>query len=262
MSWSVVIILSAILLAGNSDQVFPDNRKEEISLTYTGNMGVLIRSENMALWIDGIHEYYGPAYLQTPEDVLKKAFAGEDDFRNLNFVLFTHYHKDHFSKTLTTQLLRKKKDIRVIGAPQVTDSFDVSEIIPARGRDGEIFSDKSSALRIKAFDIPHSWAQRHSQVHNQAYHIELDGIRILHLSDAEADAEALKKLFQQKTDVLIVPVWFLTGNRGKDIISETGIKKVIVTHIDPRSVTMKVALPGVETVYFTEPGDVVRIACP
>ena len=204
-----------------------------VSITYTGNMGVLISDEKTAVWIDGLHEYYGPEYLNPPDSLIEKAYTKRPPFNNLQWLLFTHYHRDHFSKKLVNHFLQKKSRYKVIGAPQVVDSLLASDAVNAWDKNTEVFYDNLSSLRIKAFNIPHTWPQRHAKVQNIAYLVELNGFRILHTGDADTDMDAFTHAGIGLIDAAIVPEWFINNKSGKQIIENLGAKKVIVAHIPP-----------------------------
>jgi L-ascorbate metabolism protein UlaG (beta-lactamase superfamily) len=69
-----------------------------------------------------------------------------------------------------------------------------------------------------------------------AYLVELNGVRILHVGDADTDANAFDRMEISSVDVAIVPQWF-DGEKGQKIIKKLKPKKVIVTHIAPREKT-------------------------
>lgn len=207
-------------------------KNDAVHITYTGNMGVLISSEKTAVWIDGLHEYYGPEYLNPPDSVLEKVYTGTARFKHPHWLLFTHYHRDHFSKKLVNRFLRPGSGHKVIGAPQVVDSFAAKEIIGAWNKNGEVIYDDSANLRIRAFDIPHTWPQRHSKVQNIAYLVEISGVRIVHVGDADTDVDAFDRIGTDAIDVAIVPQWF-DSEKGNQIIEKLKPVKTIITHIAP-----------------------------
>ena len=227
----ILLFLLATCPNGNHQNNIKQNNNV-VSITYTGNMGVLISNEKTAVWIDGLHEYYGPAYLNPPDSLLEKTFSKKRPFEKLKWLLFTHYHRDHFSKKLADRFLQLGTDHKVIGATQVVDSFSIKYVINAWNKNDEVVQDDNVSLRIKAFNIPHVWPQRHNKVQNIAYLVEIRGIRILHVGDADTDAAAFDRMGIGSVDVAIVPQWF-DSEKGRSIIEKLKPKKVIVTHIAP-----------------------------
>ena len=67
-------------------------------------MGVLLQDGNHSVLIDGLHEYYGPAYLPPSEELVNDLSTPGGVFEVPQVVLFTHYHGDHFSANLVKEL--------------------------------------------------------------------------------------------------------------------------------------------------------------
>ena len=222
-------------------------------------MGVLISNEKTAVWIDGLHEYYGPAYLNPPDSLLEKTFSKQRPFEKLKWLLFTHYHRDHFSKKLTSRVLQMGMDHKVIGASQVVDSFSIKDAINAWDKNHEVAKDRNATLAIKAFNIPHVWPQRHNKVQNIAYLVEISGVRILHVGDADTDATAFDRMEIGLVDAAIVPQWF-DSEKGRSIIAKLKPKNVIVTHIAPNERTVEDnRLKKQQTIFFERIGQFVSI---
>lgn len=119
-----------------------------------------------------------------------------------------------------------------MGATQVVDSFSTKDVINAWDKNDEVVHDDSVTLRIKAFNIPHIWPQRHHKVQNIAYLVEISDIRILHVGDADTDAAAFDRMSIGSVDAAIVPQWF-DSEKGRSIIEKLKPKKVIIAHIAP-----------------------------
>ena len=237
-----------------------DRQSDSVTISYKGNMGVFISSGKLDVLIDGLHDFYRPDYLNTPVAELQKIFQRSGAYIKLGIALFTHFHRDHFSASLTKSFLEASPAHKAGGAPQVVDSLPINQTINAWNRDSIIFSDNSADLKIKSFNIPHTGQQRHSQVQNVAYLLEISGKYILHIGDAETDAAAFEKLKRRKIDVMVVPLWFLMGE-GRQIIADIRPRTVIATHISPRETQSlaEYAIPGVKTYFFTTINQAVKI---
>ena len=126
---------------------------------------------------------------------------------------------------LSGRFLQLPSNHKVIGAPQVVDSFATKDAINAWDKNAEVLYDDAASLRIKAFNIPHTWPQRHSKVQNIAYLVELNGVRILHLVDADTNPDAFNNTEMGSIDAAIVPAWFISNGDGKKIIEKLKAKK-------------------------------------
>lgn len=259
----LLIIICLPVACSSKNKQAPINEKQPgIVITYVGNMGVLISDTVTSVLIDGLHEFYQPAYLNPPDSVVDRIIHQQDIFAHLNMALFTHYHKDHFSAKLAKAFLDFSVDRKVAGASQVTDSVAAGQSINAWNKNGVIFSDSAAGVAIAAYNILHTWQQRHAKVQNIGYLVKLNGISVLHLGDADTDVSVFHQYKFGKVDVLITPLWFLTDKNGIRIITEI-IKpgRVVVTHISPgdKDALQLHKLPGTPTEIFTSIGQSVAI---
>jgi hypothetical protein len=94
----------------------PYQTGKNIIITYTGNMGVLINNDKTVVWIDGLHEFYAAESINPPDSILEKVFSKTAPFNHLQWLLFTHYHRDHFSKKLSNRFLQLSSNHKVISA--------------------------------------------------------------------------------------------------------------------------------------------------
>ncbi len=217
-------------------------------------MGVLISSGKTSVLIDGLHEYYGRSYLNTPETEVRKILHRNDPYANLHLALFTHFHKDHYSEKLTKDFLQSSAKNRVVGSPQVISSLPASNTINAWNKDGVLLADTASGVVVHGFNIPHTGQERHSTVQNVAYLIKMNSATTFHVGDADTDIAAFSRLKPGKVDIMIAPVWFLMNKEGIRIIKETIKPRIVVaTHISPHEnqAMDKYRLPGIKTVFFT-----------
>ena len=228
-------------------------RDNAITINYTGNMGILISSLNTSVLVDGLHEYYGPDYLNPPVVEVNKILGRQAPYANLNLALFTHYHRDHYSAKLARDFLRSSSGRYVAGSQKVIDSLAAAQVINAWNRNGLLFKDSASELSIYSFDLPHTGPQRHSKVQNIAYLVKFGKSGLLHIGDANVDLSSFKKLHVGMVDVMVVPVWFLMDKEGKEIIDHIKPHTVIATHISPvrQNDVSKYKLSGIKTYFFT-----------
>ena len=94
---------------------------------------------------------------------------------------------------------------------------------------------------------------------NIIYLVEISGIRILHVGDADTDTGAFDHIGIDSVDVAIVPQWF--GNeKGKQIIEKLKPKKIIVAHIAPgEKIDNNKKLNKKETIFFERIGQSVSM---
>ena len=112
----ITILLSISLLivfSGSSKNQVTRQGPDEMAISYVGNMGVLINTGETSVLIDGLHEFYDHAYLNTPPVEIEKIIQRQPPYTNTTLALVTHYHKDHFSSTLSSRFLEASASNRL-----------------------------------------------------------------------------------------------------------------------------------------------------
>lgn len=233
---------------------------DSVRITYTGNMGVVIESDSGTVWIDGLHRFYKPEYQQTPDGFIDSAKKHSGNFKTLQWLLFSHYHRDHFSAGLTKELAVSNPDIKISGAGQVVDSLSGTHFTNAWNRNGRLNTDEGE-VEIEAFNLKHTWPARHSQVQNLMFSVILNGLRFTHLGDAVNDDPAYQQAAFKDADVLVIPYWLLLNDEGRALIKTSKAKKIIATHIEPNA-HPDIALHNGEfqqVILFDVPGEFVEV---
>ncbi|WP_106793480.1 MBL fold metallo-hydrolase [Aquimarina sp. Aq78] len=210
--------------------------QENITLTYTGNMGVLISNDQSSVLIDGLHTKYGDDYLFPSEEVVHKI---NTRFKP-NAILFTHYHGDHFSASLSRKYLDLNKKAILFGANQITKNFS-----KFKGRTFTIVTKDYTKqtidigkIKVTGLKINHA-GKRHVAVENVGYIIHINNKKFLHVGDTnwleEIGLFNELKLRDEDIDIAILPYWMLLQDDAPTLIKKyINPKKVIATHISPK----------------------------
>lgn len=77
----------------------------ELKITYIANAGLLISFSERTILIDGIHLFKPFGFSPVPEKVLNNIIKGEGLYKDMDYILFTHYHNDHFNEKKVNGLL-------------------------------------------------------------------------------------------------------------------------------------------------------------
>ncbi len=227
----VFLFLSIISFSQNS----------KISITYVGNMGVLISGSEHSVLIDGLHKEYGPAYQFPPDELVEKITKNKKIKPPITFVMNTHIHGDHFHNQLVADFLKSNKSSFFVGPQQAVD--EVAQLkastkqlkgVPTQkhGR----YEVKNPHLNITGFYLNHANPRMHNKIKNVGFLIEMDGIKLVHFGDAFWMEEVIENLELKKEgiDIAILPAWMIASQKNKKLIEKyLAPKKVIATHISP-----------------------------
>jgi len=90
--------------ASSTSEVFFDGAQ----VTFIDNDGFLITVEDKKILIDALFDTHNPNS-SPPQEVLQKAVNGEPPFDQIDVVIATHSHSDHFSADLVREYLRNNQ---------------------------------------------------------------------------------------------------------------------------------------------------------
>jgi len=83
-----------------------ENMNDCIKVTLVANAGVLIEHNDIGLLVDGIHHEPGHPFSPVSEIDMKHMRQGSDIFSNIDYLLFTHEHPDHFTPQYVAKHIR------------------------------------------------------------------------------------------------------------------------------------------------------------
>lgn len=165
-----------------------------MKITRTANAGVLIEVDGTEILLDGVANSYGP-YSGTPDSIIEYLKKNIPEV-----VAFTHKHPDHFDKEY---------------ADRLTDYF-----APDRKVSGQF-----GLVSIKGVKTGHIGNRN---VPHVSYIISKDK-NIFFMGDATPSS--LKKMGEEKPDILIVPFAYAMTQSAWRTTKETGAKLIILLHL-------------------------------
>ncbi|MEI6100271.1 MAG: MBL fold metallo-hydrolase [Eubacteriales bacterium] len=181
----------------------------------TANAGVLICCKNKKILVDALHNTKTFRFSRVPDELLKQIADGSGDFADVDLLLFTHDHPDHYSKTWTQRCLERNPSVQI-----VSPIHDFSE------RDNVHFLTRpKEELHIAGIEVTCRLLQHdgteYAGLRNYAYLLDIDGTHILLLGDGAMDAKAIQSVLEGwKVNLAILNFPFLTLKRGRDIMNQ------------------------------------------
>ena len=195
---------------------------------HTVNAGLYIQSARAKLLVDGLHKGKAEGCSPVPPPVAAQAAEGTGLFFDLDGLLFTHLHGDHFDEALTRQVLALPQQPRLIGAA----------LSPESGH----FSLESGALRrytikdMELITLPtvHDGEMFAAVPHNSLF-VRTGDAAVFVAGDAILGPELAKTLLELNDGnafqaVFINPMQLLSES-GKAFLRALPAGKVFVYHI-------------------------------
>ena len=198
-----------------------------IELTYIGCEGVLIRSSTGAVLIDGLFGPEADGYHTPPVADLARVRSAQPPFDDVDVVLATHVHEDHFDAAAVAEYLRASARTRFASSPQAVGVL-LAHAPDLRGR--ALAVEASEGVRVRhdfagvtaeAFGLSHGKVN-YADVQHLGWIATLDGRSVVHLGDGIIDEKTLRRagLLDAHIDVGVLPFWFLTYPFGKRLTAQ------------------------------------------
>jgi L-ascorbate metabolism protein UlaG (beta-lactamase superfamily) len=215
-----------------------------LEVKYIANEGVLISSGGKQVLIDGLHRQYGIHYAFLPPAQRDQIETAKAPFDNIDLLLVSHLHLDHFHPESVGLHLKHNPNTRLVSSEQVVNevekNFKDIEAIKARVTAATPPLREKVAMKVAGIDfeilgVGHG-SERFRSVQNLGHIIKLGGKKLLHIGDADTSAEIFEKfnLDEEGIDIAILPFWFLLDKNGQTVIKEhIKPKHIIAVHISP-----------------------------
>jgi L-ascorbate metabolism protein UlaG (beta-lactamase superfamily) len=215
-----------------------------VVVTYIANEGVLVSSRGKQVLIDGLHREYKLDYTFPPPDLLRSLESAASPFNKIDLVLVTHVHGDHFHPLSVGLHLQNNPKARLVSSEQIAEGvkkgFSGFSTIESRVERVPHEWKRKVALNVaginlKGLGLKHSGAN-FNWIQNLGYIVELDGMKFLHIGDADMTEENFSSLglSDENIDVAFIPYWYLLSSTGRAIVqNQIRPKHVIAIHISP-----------------------------
>lgn len=213
-----------------------------IKVTLLANSGFFVEYNEMKILVDGTPIEIHDNFNGLSEEVLNDLLEGEKPlFRDIDLLLYTHFHRDHFSPEITGALIAGHK-IRHLMMPdrgskyidQIRESAIQNNIglllpdIPL----GEKVTYELDDIMIDSFRTLHAGEMYRETVH-YCYLLNLGGKVLLITGDSDFDPDYFKVMLSGiKVHAVFINPLFLNRREGRKALTESiRPEKIVVCHI-------------------------------
>ncbi len=239
-SGNLLFSMISILLINSSCTVKSD---ATLKVTYIANEGFMIESSDSKILIDALFKESSQrsgVYTVPSDPLLEKMEIGKSPFNDLDLILATHNHWDHFNPQSVIRCLKHNPKSFFISTPQAIDDMknegegfqEIREQANGIDLDWLLSTDlKVNDIELRIIRTHHS--AHHVEIQNQVYLINLGGRKIFHEGDSDGKIESYQqlKLKNEGIDIAFVHDWFLWEPKGQIILREyIRPKHIILMH--------------------------------
>ena len=236
-------------------------------IEYLGNEGVRIDFGEVDVLIDALWSNDSDEFESVPANLLANITEAGKRSRDVDYLLVTHMHGDHFSADMVAGYLEANSRCTFISSSQVVDLLRQSKEWNAEldERVIEIDLDIGESLELSKLEkvtIDATWL-RHAHrwnrdVVNLAFRIETKGKVVIHTGDADT-ATAKQFLTDTTADVALIGFWQWLSPEGEGTVEASpGVKRFVAIHVPTDSSQYEEAFARMDTVTLAkDPGEIV-----
>lgn len=201
--------------------------KQCVSVALLGNAGVMLQYEGIKILLDGLYLDDSGLFSNIPQSVLNRLLYSKNEFSDIDYLLFSHCHPDHFNKQLLFQFLLNHSPKQVVLPAYAQESRSVISFLnekqisfTALNNNGKsrVFS-FSNNLYVTALPTVHMGNQ-FAEIPHFSYLFTMGMRNILFLADAACNAEHLQCIAREPIDSVFVTPLFFHDKVGQNIIKE------------------------------------------
>jgi L-ascorbate metabolism protein UlaG (beta-lactamase superfamily) len=227
-----------------------------LTVEYLANEGVLLSSGSSQVLIDGLFGDGLDGYQVVRQPVRDSLEHGLGRFAEIDLVLVSQVHRDHFNAMSLARHLTANLRARVAGSTQVRDSLRLLASWTDSARTTAIRPDPALPVRLRVGDITveaHGISHppsRNEPVEHLVWVVTVGGVRVMHGGDASPTPTELRYAAGSGVDLLLAPAWILGGARGAERIAATRAFQVAAMHLGEADTS----LPPDRAVQLLRPG--------
>lgn len=189
-----------------------------VELTYIANEGVLIRSGDTQVLIDGLFRAYS-SYPFLPQPHQEQLETAMPPFDAVDLILVSHRHGDHFHPEAVSRYLQSNRTAKLVSSEQVVgevraqvpnDAAIASKITMVTLPVGQRVFMTPAGVPVEVLGLGHG--TRHGDIQNLGHIVTIGGKKVLHVGDADPSTGIFETLNLDEAgiDIALLPGWFLT----------------------------------------------------
>jgi uncharacterized protein (TIGR02145 family) len=235
-----------------------------LAVTYVANEGFLIEGAGKKVLVDAIfNNGYNTSLTPSPE-LLDQLTGARGPFADVDLLLVSHTHGDHFNPELVTAHMRNNARCQLVAHTQAVNQLRKKEgFAQIRDRIHEVKLEPGSresiavnGISVEVLGLPHSPTIQngrnvHAQMRNLAFFVSLGGTRFLHLGDAEPESSAAQleafPFDETRIDLLFLPYFDQSLTAQRLIAEKIKPGRIVAMHVPPAE--LETELKNIRKVY-------------
>lgn len=194
---------------------------DRVQVTFVGNSGFLIAAGDRKVLIDAFFEGFPPGYT-LPANVRDLLVKAQPPFDDVDLILATHAHGDHFSAAMVWQYLNICPNTVFVSTTQATSQLPGfgERVIAADPVESSPVNLEANGIRVEAIYMNHGYPPNDpKEIFNNAYIVTLNGTTIFHTGDI-ADLQVVEqyRLADKHIDMAFIQHFHLLDDGFRDLL--------------------------------------------
>jgi L-ascorbate metabolism protein UlaG (beta-lactamase superfamily) len=233
-------------------------------IRYVANSGMLVTLDGRRFLVDApIRDGIAP-YATSSADERARLEGARAPYDNVDVILVTHWHEDHFSPEAVAAHLAQRSRTIFISSPEVVDrlraaapSLPASQLRAVLPPPGGVESIDVGGVAVRVLRIRHNPTRR---LPGQHVGFLIGGSSsVLHVGDADPAADNFTVLAPlPPPDVALLPYWYVSDATNRRFVAASiRPRRIVAMHVPPRDagkITAALRAAGVAAEVADVPG--------
>jgi L-ascorbate metabolism protein UlaG (beta-lactamase superfamily) len=208
------------------------------TVIYVGNSGFLVTTGRHKVLVDGIFQAISTEYTQ-PVNVVELITDAGYPFANIDLILATHGHRDHFNFERVRDYLNKNTQTRFLSTSEAAEGLLMTaglekRVTNIRLKPGEKQEQIVNGIRVVAYSLSHGYTKPGEEYPNLGFLVEVDKIKFFHSGDMDSDVVKVRDLEklglpEEGIDIAFLPHWLFRSAGGYSYV----LKGIPASHYIP-----------------------------
>ena len=193
---------------------------EDVRAVFVGNSGFLISVGDKKVLIDAFQDGLPPRYV-LPGFVTSALVEAMPPFDEVDMILVTHNHPDHFSPGMVRRYMQLNPEVVLVSTTQVVEQLAEfgERLIAVDPQAGLPVNVEANGIQVEALYLSHGAPSTSSETFNNAYVVTMDGVKLFHTGDTNAFRDVSRfNLAEKQIDLAFIVHLFMFSNSNKNVI--------------------------------------------
>jgi len=216
----------ATAIATEESSAMNTDKDDGVKVTFIGNAGFMITTRHKKILIDALFQGWEHEYL-LPEDIQNALALAQPPFDNVDLILVSHSHRDHFSHSLVRQHLENDPETAFASQSKISSLFSSlpNQVVSLDPAPGEPVQMDIAGIQVESFALSHGTGQPP----NTGFVLTVDGIKVFFTGDidlSQINYEEFRAygLPEENIDLAFIQHFYLTDIASDQQFVKEGIR--------------------------------------